>query len=203
MRAKLVFVAMCLLLTGSACAAALAEEGPDVNAAGKPYFTVGFEMDLLPYLAGGGYGSVYAGFDGWRVRGVINSFNMPDFVTPDGFEDWEVNAAYALIVDRFFGKQGWDFRGFWAGTGFEYWDNQVRPENVSASTRFDSWYFTLGGGYAWKLVENLYLMPWGAVHLRVAGDDDVDVSGENFQPPFFSAEVSLKIGYHFGARERK
>ncbi len=162
MKTKLVVVAICLCLAGSVCTATLAEGNSDEAAAEKPYFTVGFELDLLPYLTGGWYGSVYAGYNGWRVRGVINSFNMPEFVTPDGFKDWEVTAAYALIVDRFFGKKSWDFRGFWAGTGFEYWNNQVRTESVAASTRFDSWYFTLGGGYAWKLVKNLYLMPWGA-----------------------------------------
>jgi len=62
--------------------------------------TIGFELDALPYVTGGYYGSVWYGLDRVRFRGVIAKVETPEFILEEGFENNKIN-AYAFIVDYF------------------------------------------------------------------------------------------------------
>jgi hypothetical protein len=155
--------------------------------------TVGFELDALPYITGGYYGSAWVGHNKLRYRAVVAKINTPDFAVPDGFTNNELQ-AYATIVDYFFKP---DFEKWWVGSGIEYWKGKIQSDLQVSTESYDQTVFTLGGGYVWKFYKNFYLNPWAAVHLRIAGDKKVLVDGEEFKPAFFTPEASLKIGWHF------
>jgi hypothetical protein len=153
----------------------------------------GFELDALPYITGGYYGSVWIGYNKIRYRAVVAHINTPDFAVPDGFTNNELQ-AYAAIVDYFF-QSG--FKKWWMGSGIEYWKGKIQTEAQLSTATYYQTVFTFGGGYVWKFYKNFYLNPWAAVHVRVAGDTKVIVDGEEFTPSFLTPEASLKIGWHF------
>jgi hypothetical protein len=165
----------------------------DASASQARRTTVGVEIDALPYILSGYYGSVWVGRDQWRARAVVSRSTLPSFVVQDGFEDHRIDVVAAL-VDHFFKP---DFRGFWVGGGAEYWQNDVRSKTSGQSASWDNVAATLGGGYVWKFYGNFYLNPWGAGHLIVGGDTKVPVGAETFEPSRFTGEVSLKVGWHF------
>lgn len=161
---------------------------------GKPHYcTVGFEADLLPYMTGGYYGSVWIGHDHMRYRAVVTRVSTPGFLLNKGFANNKIQ-AYTLIADYFF-EPG--FERWWVGAGFEYWDEQIQTDARTSTAKYGSGIFTSGVGYVWKFYRNFYLNPWGGVHLRIAGHTKVLVDNEEYRPPFFTPEVSLKLGWHF------
>ncbi|MEO9852335.1 MAG: hypothetical protein ABJE80_13110 [Reichenbachiella sp.] len=155
--------------------------------------SLGFELDALPYITGGYYGSAWVGHNHFRYRAVIANVEVPDFFVEDGFTNNEVQ-AYAAIIDYFF-KPG--FEGWWIGTGLEYWDSKIQTDAKLETAEFNNTIFTLGGGYVWKFYKNFYLNPWAAGHLRIAGDKDVIVDDSTFETSAFTPEFSLKLGWHF------
>ena len=160
----------------------------------KSKITIGFEIDALPYLTGGYYGSVWLGLNQPRIRlrPVIAQASVPAFMLEDEIEA-NTLLVYAFVADYFFKP---DYKGFWVGTGMEFWDGEV--ENISSDTAaYEQLVFTVGGGYVWKFWGNLYFNPWVAGHLRVSGDSEVLVGNYLFEPPVFTPEASLKIGWHF------
>ena len=156
--------------------------------------TVGFEIDALPYFTGGYYGSAWLGFYNakLRLRPVIAKSNIPDFILDEPYERNTIQ-VYALVVDYFFKK---DFKGFWAGTGMEFWDGEIENNHAETSTYY-SWIYTLGGGYVWKFWKNMYLNPWMAAHINVGGNKNIPVGGDIYKPALFTPEISLKLGWHF------
>ena len=155
--------------------------------------TIGVELDALPYITGGYYGSVWVGHKQFRYRAVVAKTEVPEFYVEDGFTNNEVQ-AYAAIVDYFFKP---DFKGWWIGTGLEYWDSTIQTDAKLETAEYNNTVFTLGGGYVWKFHKNFYLNPWVAGHLRIAGDKDVSVDNSIFETPVFTPEISLKLGWHF------
>jgi hypothetical protein len=155
--------------------------------------TVGFELDALPYITGGYYFSVWVGHNHMRYRSVVTKATTPEFLLKEGFTNNDIH-AYTLIADYFF-KTG--FKGWWIGSGFEYWKGQIQADTKLSNAKYSNAVFTVGGGYVWKFYKNFYLNPWTGCHLRIAGDTEVMVDGEKFVPPFFTPELSIKIGWHF------
>ncbi|UJH68597.1 hypothetical protein [Allomuricauda sp. SCSIO 65647] len=155
--------------------------------------TVGFELDAVPYIFNGYYGSVWVGHNHFRYRAVITNIDTPDFILEDGFTNNEIR-VYAAIVDYFFKP---DFKGWWIGPGLEYWDAEIQTDAELETAEYNNIIFTLGGGHVWKFYKNFYLNPWAAVHLRVAGDKEVRVDQSTFETPLMIPEVSLKLGWHF------
>lgn len=157
---------------------------------------VGTEVDVLPYAMGGYYGSAFLGHDGWRFRGVAARSDTPSFLVTNGFEKKRTD-AYALLADRFLGSRRTQLKGFWVGGGGEYWQSRIRQENASNFTHYDNFILTAGGGYVWKLSNHFYLNPWSAMHIAVAGDRNINVSGKTYQQPRLTPEASLKFGFIF------
>ena len=104
--------------------------------------TVGLELDALPYITGGYYGSIWYGIDHVRFRGVITKTTVPQFVLPDGFRNNHLDVI-AFIVDYFPQR---DFRGWWIGTGVEFWNATIEHENESVAPSYSNTIFTVGGG---------------------------------------------------------
>ena len=154
--------------------------------------TIGFEIDALPYLTGGYYGSFWIGNNHLRYRGVVAKTTVPDFLVKDGFTENKIQ-AYAFITDYFFKP---NFQKWWIAAGIEYWKGQIQTDARQSTSEYENAMFTTGGGYVWKFYKNFYLNPWVGIHLRVAGDDRVVVDTKEFTPPFFTPEISLKIGWH-------
>ena len=160
----------------------------------KSKFTIGSELDLLPYVSNGYYASAWFGLANQkvRIRPVFAKSELPDFMLDEEFNRNTIK-VYAAIVDYFFHA---NYKGAWIGSGLEYWDGEIEDQ-MNNTSAYNSWVYTLGAGYVWKIWDNLYINPWIAGHLRIAGDKRVKVGDELFKPDRFTPEISIKIGYHF------
>jgi hypothetical protein len=156
----------------------------------------GLEVDALPYVLSGYYASGFAGQGSWRLRGVVSRVESPSFMVSDGFEK-KRSDAYALLVDRFVGRNRNRMEGLWFGGGTEFWHNRIRPESTPGFTYYSNFMVTAGGGYVVKLSKRIYLNPWAAVHVVAGGDREINVSGKNYNQPLFTPEASVKIGFVF------
>jgi hypothetical protein len=157
---------------------------------------IGFEVDVLPYITGGYYGSVWFGHNHMRYRAVIAKVTTPDFIIGDGFTNNKIQ-AYAFITDYFFKP---NFEKWWIGVGLEYWKGEIQTDAQLSTAKYDNTIFTIGGGYVWKISGNLYINPWAAGHIRIAGDSKVMVDNMEFEPNVFTPEVSLKFGWYFNLK---
>jgi len=186
------------LLAAVALLAGATPAGAADAAPGSPdRVALGLEVDLLPAVLSaidgqfGAGGNLWVGYDRLRLRAVGTQVYFPSgFLTPTGFQDRELTVA-AGIVDYFFAP---GFHGPWLGAGFEYWWNTIGSPSGPATASWNSWVFTLGGGYVWKVWGNLYLNPWAAGHLLLSRPE-VTLYGATWTPARLSAEVSLKIGW--------
>ena len=158
-----------------------------------PSFTAGVEADVLPFITGGYYMSVWGGYKHVRYRVVLAKVISPSFLIPDNFSNNEIE-AYAFLVDYFFCR---DFRGWWLGTGLEQWNGQIEAQEGPATGHYTNYLYTVGGGYVWPIYRGLYLNPWAGIHLRIGGDHSAHVGNLEYTTPFFTPEVSLKVGWHF------
>ena len=155
--------------------------------------TIGFELDALPFITGGYYGSVWVGHNRFRYRAIVTRLNAPDFYVASGFTRNKIN-AYTLIADYFFKPH---FEKWWVGAGIEYWDCSIQADTKIQTATYQNTIFTLGGGYVWKFYRNFYLNPWVGGHLRLAGDQNVAVDAKTYKPALLSPEASVKLGWHF------
>jgi len=196
MNHRMILTTLTLTLTASllTAGAALASETKNTPAPGG--WRVGTELDVLPYTTGGYYGSIIVGRNVWRFRGVAAAMTVPAFAIPDGFDDKQTE-AYAPLVDRFFGRGKERLAGLWVGGGVELWRNRISLDGSPEDTHYDNVVLTAGGGYTWYLTRHIYLNPWAAAHLVVAGDRQIDVSGTPYNQPRLTPEASIKLGFIF------
>jgi len=117
---------------------------------------------------------------------------LPDFLLEEDFNRNTLN-VYAIVLDYFFKPA---YKGFWIASGFEFWDGEIENKQSEVAA-YDEWIYTVGGGYVWKFWDNLYLNPWIAGHLRVGGNQEVQVGNDTFKTAVFTPEISVKIGWHF------
>lgn len=164
----------------------------------KAVFSAGAEADVLPYITGGYYGSLWVSHSHFRYRGIVTRVTTPDFFLEKGFTDNRM-MVYALVADYFF-KPAVD--RWWVGAGVEYWDARIQTDLKRSTAFYEQYIFTAGGGYVWKFAGNFYLNPWAAVHLRMAGERRVPVENTTFRPAFFTPEGSLKIGWYFNHTQK-
>jgi hypothetical protein len=159
-------------------------------------WSYGGEIDALPFLMRGYYGSGFVARDGWKLRVVAARSTMPSFMISDGFRDKRAD-AYALLADRFVGARRQKLEGAWIGGGGEYWRNRIRTKNAPAYATYHDFMLTVGGGYVWKFSRHFYLNPWAAGHLAVDGERNIPVSGKTYKQPVFTPEGSIKLGFTF------
>jgi hypothetical protein len=160
----------------------------------NPKVTVGFEIDVIPYITGGYYASAWVGFKELqqRIRPVFSRVNVPDFFYNVTYVRNTIN-SYGLFTDYFF-KPG--FEKFWIGTGIEYWDAEIE-NRFSITEKYYQWIFTLGFGYVWNFHKNFYLSPGFAGSIRIAGDEELIVGEDFYKIPLVTPNLWLKIGWHF------
>jgi hypothetical protein len=153
---------------------------------------VGTELDVVPYASGGYYLSLIGGVGKLRGRIVRTELTVPDFVTDDAFTD-DDREVDAVILDIYFRR---DFVGWWIGPGLERWTGDVTEEATSVRESYRTDIFTIGGGYTWRFSKHFYLNPWGAVHVPIGGDRDVEFVEDTFEIDA-TPEVSVKLGIRF------
>lgn len=188
------------MLCAVACLAASGPAGPaDAPKGPADPVAIGLEVDILPTVLSaidgrlGGGGNLWVGTERVRFRAVGSRIDFPPgFLTPSGFENRQLTVA-AGIVDWFFLPR---FEGPWLGAGFERWWNTIGSPSGPATASWNSWVFTLGGGFVWKFWGNLYLNPWAAGHLLLSRPE-VTLEGTTWTPASLSAEVSVKVGWFF------
>ncbi len=155
--------------------------------------SAGAELDVLPYVLGGYYGSVWVKYKNIRIRPIITKVNQPSFVYDKNFENLKTD-VYALLFDYVFTEEE-GLKDLWLGAGIEQWNNEITEKNSKLTKEFNNIYFTVGGGYLIYLTDNLYLNPWCAVHAKIAGDSEINFVNNNFKSGVILPEVSLKVGY--------
>lgn len=164
---------------------------PVINPENNTGIKFGAELDALPYITGGYYGSVWLGLEkqSLRIRPIVAKVNIPSFFLDDKYEKNTLK-VYALVLDYFIED---NFEGIWLASGFEYWDATIKNK-AGISADYNEYIFTVGGGYVWKFWGNLYINPWVAGHFHLAGDKEVQTGADVFKPAFFTPEFSLKVG---------
>lgn len=153
----------------------------------------GGELDIVPYVTGGWYGSGWLGVNHVRIRLVASKVYPPDFTLNNDFTNGETQ-AYAALMDYFLRPV---FRGPWIGGGIEHWDSRVGYPGETAKGTYRDWMATVGGGWVFGIGPHLYLNPWAAGHWRVAGDTQTLVGSRVYEPRKALAEGSVKIGWRF------
>ena len=169
----------------------IAANGIYAQSVKKSKLNAGLEVDVLPYLTGGYYGSIWLSHNHLRYRAVLTQVTTPEFMLDEGFTNNDIK-VYAVIADYFFKPE---VDKFWVGMGVEYWKASIQTDLKGDQGRYNNTMFTLGGGYVWNLGKHLYLNPWVAIHLRIAGDSEVAVDEKIFKPAAVVPEGSLKIGW--------
>jgi hypothetical protein len=190
--AAIVAVAMFSTPLLSAQTAASSRAEPAIS----PSWKFGTEIDVLPYVMNGYYGSAFVARGAWRFRGVAARSDAPSFLVTDGFGKKRTD-AYALLVDRFLGHHRSDLKAFWLGGGTELWRSRIRQDGISDFTCYNNTVVTAGSGYVWKLSNHFYVNPWSAIHVVVAGDRKINVSGKTYEQPRLTPEASVKLGIVF------
>lgn len=155
--------------------------------------TAGFELDFLPYATGGYFGAAWAGAGHWRGRLIVAKATKPDFLLPDGYSNNAIR-AYALLADYF---RRPDYSAWWLAAGLVYWDAGVRNVAQQLTKPYKNYLLSGGLGYNWKFYRHFYLSPWAALHVRIAGDKQLEFQTDTLSLPRFNPEASLKIGWHF------
>ena len=153
----------------------------------------GIELDALPFITGGYYGSTWVGIDKFRFRGIIAQVKSPDFIIADGFENL-VTTSYTLITDYFPFKDGEKYSGLWLGMGYEYWKNDITNKSNKAEGRYYNSVLTFGGGYIISIYKSLYINPWAAGHISLSGTSEINVGSKIYKPKVILPEISIKIG---------
>jgi hypothetical protein len=152
----------------------------------------GVELDVLPYVTGGYFAAVWAGKSHVRVRTLTANVNKPDLFVKKGFTNNKVT-AYALLGDYFL-KEGWN--GLWAGTGLVYWKSSIQTDAKLSTAHFENWFINGSLGYNFKLGRRFYVGPWAGMHVKIAGDKNVDVDNKTYTPPLLNPEASVKLGVY-------
>jgi hypothetical protein len=164
-----------------------------LHAQSNHVWNVGAELDVLPYLTGGYFACVWAGKNKWRGRVLTAYVKKPDWSTTKGFRDHEIT-AYALVADRFL-KDNW--KGWWIGGGPVFWKSRINSDEADSKAEFNNILINGSLGYNFSLSKHLYISPWAALSLKIAGDKDVVVNTRIYNLPLVNPEMSLKLGYYF------
>lgn len=153
----------------------------------------GLELDLLPYATGGYFAGGWLGTDQLRVRGIIASVNIPEFLIPDDFTNNKIK-AYAAVIDYSLTK---NWTGWFAGTGLVKWNGTIQSRSKIQTASYKTYLLNGTLGYNLKLNKYFYISPWAGLHLKIAGEGNVSVDGEIYRPPLFNPEASIKVGVMF------
>jgi hypothetical protein len=159
----------------------------------ETYYAVGAEINPMPFINGGYYGSLWWGMKHVRLRGIASHTTVPGFLVTEGFEQNRIR-SYALLGDYFFHEA---FKGFWAGGGFEYWQGSTVNSDDGTEGKYTNYVFTLDVGYLLKVWRNFYISPSGSVHMVVAGDKVIEVGNATYNSPTISPSITITIGYHY------
>ncbi len=166
---------------------------PSESFSQKKSVTIGVEQDFLPYLTGGYYAAMWLGKSHLRGRALMAHVNKPSFIVPNGFTN-NIVTAYALLGDYFLKE---DFSGWHLGAGIVLWNSSIQSNLKIGTANYQNTMLNGSIGYNWYFAKRFYLCPWAGLHWRIGGAETVTVDGSSFNPPLFTPEASLKIGWYF------
>lgn len=166
---------------------------PSKVSAQKSPLKSGVELDFLPYALKGYFGAVWAGKDQWRVRALHARVKMPGFLDPDGLENNWIHST-AVLLDYF--PEG-KLEKWWIGAGPVLHNGRIEAKNSGEQATYHSYLLNGSAGYIFPLGKHLYCSPWAGLSLRIAGDKDIPVGDQTYDPPFLNPELSFKVGYMF------
>lgn len=155
---------------------------------------IGVEVDLLPFATGGNYIGAFVSENGFKYRFIRAESSMPDFMLEDGIDSVDLE-VYAFIVDYYFDKT--NYAGPWIGVGLEYWKNSIDEKNGVENVSLKQNIFTIGGGYLFKISQNLYINPWAAIHVDIDSNDYKMIGNTKYEIKDVVPEFSVKLTYYF------
>lgn len=155
--------------------------------------TYGIETDVLPFALSGYIGAAWIGKGHFRMRALHASVKMPSITVPDEFTNNRIRST-AILLD-YFPAEG--FRGWWAGGGYVFWDGSIQTADRSARSDYKTHLLNGSLGYQFPFGDHFYLSPWGGLSIRVAGEKEIPVGEESFEPSLLNPELSLKLGWEF------
>ena len=156
-------------------------------------FKAGVELDALPYITGGYFAAGWAGAGHARVRALYAKVHMPAFVVPNGFTNNTIN-SFALLGDYFLKK---NFKGPWMSAGIVMWQGDIQTDKRIETATYNIFLLNGSLGFVHYFNRWLYISPWAGMSIRGGGDSNIPIDGENFNPPVFNPELSVKVGIRF------
>ena len=156
----------------------------------KP-FSVGLQIDAVPYILRGYDIAGWVGKDKFRVLGYLQSLNTPEVLFRDGFENGEVEISYGFAVDYFLEKK---FKGLWFSSGLGYWKGTIGHESEVATGEIENTFFSFGLGYSFLLAKGFYLSSKFSANVLISGDKEIRVGSR----PFFLDDAIPDLAIEFG-----
>ncbi len=181
----------CLVILLALAPAAVQGQAAWRPESGRSPMAFGVELDVLPFATGGYFGAAWAARGPYRLRALHARVHMPEFVVEDGFTNNDID-AFAVLVDVF--PEG---NGVWFGGGLVYWMGSIQSDARFETVDYDSVLLNGGMGYVHRLTRHIYVSPWAGLSIRVGGDTDIFVDGQEYRPPRLNPEASLKFGWTF------
>lgn len=185
------------------CMISMTSWGQDQKERNRTGITFGIEQDVLPYILKGGILTVWVGKDNFRIRSSYAKAINPKFMLGDKIESDQVN-AFGMSFEYFFKD---NLEGLWLGPGIGIWNNTVEFEPSAGMPDYsllrESFIFSFGGGYNFRLTNWLYVSPWVALHSRVSKTESNEGDFYVYNPSTFTPEVSFKIGIKFPTQKKK
>jgi hypothetical protein len=161
------------------------------------YF-IGLEIDVLPYILGGYFGAITIGRDNVSLR-LLTARNAtkPDFIIPSEFTNNKLDAYAALIDYRVNPINLRKNYNIWLSAGLVRWNSSIENKQDHAISNYSNTLFSMGITYEYYLGFNFYVSPWVGMHIRVAGESEIQVGNKTYNVPLFNPEASIKFGYNF------
>ena len=154
-------------------------------------FSVGLQMDALPFILGGYDMAAWVGKDKFRILGYLQSLNTPEVLLRDGFVNGEVEISYGFAVDYFLEKK---FKGLWFSNGLGYWRGTIGHESEFVTGEIENVFYSFGLGYSFLLGKGFYLSSKLSANVIISGDKEIRVGSR----PFFLDDAIPDLAVEFG-----
>ncbi len=159
--------------------------------------TLGIEWGPIASLRNGQSYMVWVGgTDGRtsiRLRGVYAQKDIPQIFYKDGFGEGKADNAYSLYVDYINGN----FRGFWMGVGFGYFQLSVGHEKESERVSYELLSLASSMGAMAKIGSYFYLNFEVDLHFFILGERDFSVGRHMFFGNDLGLDYEIGVGWHF------
>ncbi len=81
--------------------------------------------------------------------------------------------------------------------GIVMWQGDIQTNKLIETASYNIFLLNGSLGFVHYFNRWLYISPWAGISLRGGGDKNIPIDGENFNPPVFNPELSVKVGVRF------